>query len=480
MALILPRGTAETGNMGSAPAASWLSRAEMSKSRWAYEQGRILLGVLPQDESVNLGVADDRHLVTIAGSRAGKSTTSIIPNLMIWGGSALVIDPKGELAAQTAAKRREFGRVVVLDPFGVSGEESGNWNLFDDLEGLPPDLIPDEVATIAEALITGSGGNNDYWNQAARILVRCVLLGLLATEEKPTLALMRKIISSGEGLIDTLSVYVNSEAYDGLLSRLAAGLLATEPRERSAIISTAATQTSFLDSPGLSKISSSSDFSLFDFKDEVLTVYLVLPSGRMASHFRWLRLFIDMALQATERNPTKPELPVLWVLEEFAQLGYMKALESAAGYMAGFGVKLWLVLQDLPQLQNHYRQSWETFLGNAGIIQAFANNDRTTLNYLSDKLGETTVSINDTYAMTSSSMMRSSGETSKTSSARLLTAFELANALKRENSNALVIVAGEKPLIVNRKRWEWWAETTTTDVDGEANENANDTDGVAK
>ena len=76
----------------------------------------------------------------------------------------------------------------------------------------------------------------------------------------------------------------------------------------------------------------------------------------------------------------------------------MASIETAAGFSAGFGVKLWVIIQDLSQLKRHYKEGWETFLGNAGVVQAFANSDQTTLEYLSKRLGdvEVTQSINNT------------------------------------------------------------------------------------
>src|SRR5579863_3153589 len=97
---------------------------------WKYESGKVFLGSIGNQL---IGVSDDRHLMTIAGSRAGKGVSTIIPNLIEYPGSVLVIDPKGE-NAQVTANRRERGssnvkdflgqRVVVLDPFGVSGRST--------------------------------------------------------------------------------------------------------------------------------------------------------------------------------------------------------------------------------------------------------------------------------------------------------------------------------------------------------------------
>ena len=91
-----------------------------------------------------------------------------------------------------------------------------------------------------------------------------------------------------------------------------------------------------------------SDFKLNDLRSGAITLYLVLPGMRMGTHYRWLRLVIQQALAAMERTPApRDALPVWFILEEFPVLRHMQAIESAAGLMAGFGVKLWAVLQDL-------------------------------------------------------------------------------------------------------------------------------------
>jgi type IV secretion system protein VirD4 len=94
-----------------------------------------------------------------------------------------------------------------------------------------------------------------------------------------------------------------------------------------------------------------------------------------------------------ERTPGYPAAgcPVLFVLDEFASLGHMRQIEDAAGQIAGYGVKLWHVLQDLGQLKALYKERWETFMGNAGILQFFGNNDLTTLEWVSKRLGTTTL-----------------------------------------------------------------------------------------
>src|SRR5215469_12418410 len=112
--------------------ARWLTPAEMSGEIWE-PRGGLLLG---RRGGRLIGWNDDRHVMTIAGSRAGKGVSLIIPNLLFYEGSAVVIDPKGENARITAGRRgkgvaegRGLGQdVYVLDPFGVSGSVSASFN----------------------------------------------------------------------------------------------------------------------------------------------------------------------------------------------------------------------------------------------------------------------------------------------------------------------------------------------------------------
>lgn len=118
-------------------------------------------------------------------------------------------------------------------------------------------------------------------------------------------------------------------------------------------------------------------------------MYICLPARFIPTHARFLRLVLNLILYRMEAQGLgKPVCghPVLCILDEIAALGRLDAIEKAAGLMAGYGVKIWSVWQYLGQLKNLYRQSWETFLGNAGILQFFANSDMTTLDWLSKRL----------------------------------------------------------------------------------------------
>ena len=100
----------------------------------------------------------------------------IIPNLLLYGGSVLAIDPKGELAYHTGRKRAELGKLVVLDPFDENGRfKSGHYNPVDELDPNGKEVI-DEAGAIAQALVIYSGQGDPHWTSAARGLLRALIL----------------------------------------------------------------------------------------------------------------------------------------------------------------------------------------------------------------------------------------------------------------------------------------------------------------
>lgn len=415
----LPRGVLMPRAVPSRPAVNhWMSPGDV-QANFRFGPGAILLGKLG---NTLLGHRDDRPLVTIAGARAGKSSTVLEANLMTYGGSMVVTDPKGELAARTAALRRALGHdVYVLDPFGQSGEPSASFNLLAELD---PDsnMIVDDVASISQAIIVDEGdAKSKHWNESARALVDGIML-LTLTLPKPqrNMVTVRQLLSlTHPALVDAvkgararrrqagaeklgserleametlfLTMKGKGDRFRGILAAIGARFGETPHGERGSIFSTAAVNTDFLNSIPLRDISGHSDFALSALRsDRPTTIYLCLPVGRMESHYRWLRMIVQQACTTLEKFGSYPRvrLPILFMMEEFTTLGHMDIMERAAAYFPGFGVKLWAILQDTTQLRRNYHSGWETFLGNAGVIQCFANGDQTTLDYISRRVEE--------------------------------------------------------------------------------------------
>ena len=319
------------------------------------------------------------------------------------------------------------------------------------------------AAQLADALIVASSGGSDaHWTDSAKNLLTGIILYLLRKSAQPaTIRDVRALLNETPVyLAKALMDMAEHQAFDGALANIGRAFLSMVlfekgmpigyTQEMGSILSTARQQTAALDQ--VAGVMGKSSFSLADIGRNNLTIYLVLPATRLGTHYRWLRLFIMQAFAAMEMNPIpRNALPAWFILEEFAALGHVQAIETAAGYMAGFGVKLFIVLQDLTQLRRHYKESWETFLGNAGVLMAFGLIDATTTKYFSDLMGQT--SVEEVQRQYTSTAQRDSGDDGLRTNQRpspLLAPFEITLHFSRRTNRALVIVPGWQPTYLNR------------------------------
>jgi type IV secretion system protein VirD4 len=450
-----PRGDPERKTKENiAPNATWLASATLAASdHWAYQPGKVFLGSLGDRL---LGVTDDRHLITIAGSRAGKGTSVVVPNLLLYPGSVLCVDPKGENARITAKRRMAMGqKVFALDPFETSGLPIASFNPLSIID-LDAETCVDDAALIADAIIIQETGTGQHFTAAARNWIRGLLLYIAAHEppERRHLVRLRELLTlSGTEMSGLLERMIDSEAAYGVIARAGGAIAQKESRELSGVLSTAIEQTDFLDSPPMRKVLERSDFALTDLKRGNVTLFLCLPAGRMATHNRWLRIFINLVIEAMERSGPAREKdhPVLVIMDEFPVLGHLESIEKASGMIAGFGVRLWPVIQDLSQLKRHYKESWETFMGNAGLLQAFGNADLTTLKYLSERLGQSTViTVSKGEISQSQAANGFTGESVSQTLVPLMTPDEIGRYFSRRSGAQLLLWPGSHPIAADR------------------------------
>ena len=345
------------------------------------------------------------HLITLAPTRAGKGVGTVIPNLLAAERSVLVIDPKGENARIAGEARRRFGTVHVLDPFEVSGHPSACYNPLDRLTPNSLDLGED-AASLTEALVMDPPGQvtEAHWNEEAKAILGGLIMFCVCHEDRDrrSLSTVREYLTlPPEKLRALLELMQDSDAAGGLIARAANRFLGKADREAASVLSNAQRHTHFLDSPRIAKCLARSDFAFSDLRHRITSVFLVLPPNRMDAYSRWLRLLVSQALQdiardaeqpqsASEGNSERLKAPALFLLDEFAALGRLEAVERAMGLMAGYGLQLWPILQDMSQLRDLYGERAGTFIANAGVQQVFGVNDFETAKWLSQMIGQET------------------------------------------------------------------------------------------
>ena len=189
---------------------------------------------------------------------------------------------------------------------------------------------------------------------------------------------------------------------------------------------------------------SRSDFNLADIKKELISVFLVLPPSKLAQNARFVRAFVSSALAAITSTEKKPPYRVAFLLDEFAQLGYMKQIEDSISLVRGYGVVFWLFIQDLSQLKGVY-EKWQTFLANSAKV-FFGTSDFDTAKYISDSLGEKTIDFT-TVGHSTSNRNSSTSQSQQVTGRSLLTPDEV---MRLGPERPLVLISGEYPYQLQR------------------------------
>ena len=351
--------------------------------------------------------SSDRHVLTVGPNGSGKTRKLLMPNLFrLRDWSCVVIDPKGELAAHTAVFRasQPGHRVIVLDPFEVLQKnyprlfarhrellKSHRCNPLAALDPQSP-LFVDDAKALALALIRTDESREPYWPMAAQAMVKGLLMAMRLYVKPASLGDLRDILGRDPVTLARYN-YDRVKELGEKFPAIAASLneftsYSSDDRELNAIRRTAKVQTDWLDSPAIRLELKGPALQFEMLKQHPTTIYLVLPPERLASHGVWLRLMVTSILLPLLRSVEAAPVPVLLMLDEFAQLGPMEVILNNYALMRGFGVKLWTIWQDLTQAKRLYRDQWESFISNAGIVQTFAPQDLTTRDYLSKLSGD--------------------------------------------------------------------------------------------
>lgn len=343
------------------------------------------------------------HLLTCAPARQGKGISAVIPNLLHYSGSVVVTDPKGELASVTAEHRRErFGqRVVVLNPWGLHGLPQERINPLEGLIALADDParqrgLTDEVKAIALQLLPEpEDTRNRYFREGSRTILRGALLYLaLEAPKRCTLPEAWRIVANPKRLARAIDAMRYSDALGGLLADMGDDLAYQIEDNPDQFADFRAGGVQALDTyePGgyLADAVSGSDVSLADLKRGDVSVYLAFPQDRIASHGAALGLIVNQAISAVARSPERGE--VLFMLDEFANMGKLAGLAESLTALPGLGVRVWMFVQELAELTRIYGpHSARTLLSQAEVTQFFAVQDFELARTLSQALGQRTV-----------------------------------------------------------------------------------------
>lgn len=368
------------------------------------------------------------HILTYAPTRSGKGVGLIVPTLTTWKHSVIATDIKGELWSMTAGYRQKYLDNIVMK-FEPASKNSVKWNPFDEIRVDTDDETAD-AQSLALLIVDPQGkGLEDHWVKSAYSLITGCILYLLEQQKKgngeASLAALDRLISDTSRPLSEL--WKDMKNADNLIAKQVGQDMLDKPEnEGGSIVSTAKTELSLYRDPVVAENTSFSNFKVKDLmnNDKPVTLYIVVQPKDIQRITPIFRLLINMIIRVNvsdftfqqskpkklkahqkfirkiQGKPTEEFASIsgrgnykhrlLMMLDEFPSLGKMDVVQTALAYCAGYGIKCYLITQDLAQLQEKYGKN-EAITSNCHIQNAYAPNKIETAEYLSKQTGEATV-----------------------------------------------------------------------------------------
>lgn len=336
--------------------------------------------------------ASESHTLVVAPTGSGKGRGIVLPNLLTWPHSAIVVDIKGEAALTTARHRRALGqRVVVLDPFKRVAQGEEGLNPMDWLAG-DAEHLGDNATTLAETLNGGQVSLKDpFWDHAAADLI-AGLIGFAATRrgDERTLGHVYNLLTSDNpayqiaNLLDT-----HKDMHPFARRHLAAYCNHEAEKVRTSVTSTAQQHLRIFASPLVQRSVARTTMDLEALKrGEPVTVYLVLPAARLISHAPLLRIWLSVLLGTIAEREHKPLAPTLLIVDELAQIGAIPLILQALTLLRGYGLRVMAIIQSLAQLRALWPNDYQTIVDNCGTVVGFGLSRAALATPLAELLGD--------------------------------------------------------------------------------------------
>ncbi|RUW53348.1 conjugal transfer protein TraG [Mesorhizobium sp. M1A.F.Ca.ET.072.01.1.1] len=378
-------------------------------SRWALTQEISKAGLF-RPAGVFLGKLNDRylrhngpeHVMAFAPTRSGKGVGLVVPTLLSWIGSAVIHDIKGENWQLTSGWRSKFSYCLLFNP---TDPRSARYNPLLEVRKGPNEVR--DVQNIADILVDPEGAleRRNHWEKTSHSLLVGAILHVLYAEEEKTLARVATFLSDPQrSFAATLQRMMTTNHLGAadkpqahpVVASAAREVLNKSENERSGVLSTAMSFLGLYRDPTVAAATSACDWRIADLTDaeRPMSLYLVVPPSDISRTKPLVRLVLNqIGRRLTERLEGDPKKSkkhqLLMMLDEFPALGRLDFFETALAFMAGYGIRTYLIAQSLNQISKAYGEN-NAILDNCHVRIAFSSNDERTAKRISDALGTAT------------------------------------------------------------------------------------------
>jgi type IV secretion system protein VirD4 len=372
--------------------ARWASDAEIERAGLLGSDG-VMLGRWKRHYLRHDGA---EHILCFAPTRSGKGVGLVIPTLLTWPGSAIIHDIKGENWTLTAGFRSRHGRVLLFDP---TNPDSDAYNPL--LEIRRGDSEVRDTQNIADILVDPEGNleKRNHWEKTSHAFLVGAILHVLYAEEDKSLAGVAALLSDPARRIEATLQHMKTTPHLGaagthpVVAAAAQELLNKSENERSGVLSTTMSFLGLYRDPVVAKLTRTSSWTISDLVQgpRNCSLYLVIPPGDISRTKPLVRLVLNQIGRRLTEELAAPmrNNRLLLMLDEFPALGRLDFFESALAFMAGYGIKAFLIAQSLNQIEKAYGPN-NAILDNCHVRVSFATNDERTAKRISDALGTST------------------------------------------------------------------------------------------
>lgn len=315
------------------------------------------------------------HHMVVAGTRAGKGISSVIPAIIDHDGPVVAIDIKGENFAVCRRYRASLGRrQIVLNPFHVIENRTSH---YDPLTYLRPTHLQRDIAVLCDGLIKPETSLDSAWiSNAARDILEAAMELVMTTadETERTLLTVANLVLAPNRL-DTFSAWMQAgNLCNGRIAQAGAKILQMGDRQQGAVLDCLSDNLAWLKFDDVRAMLGKSDFQIDDLLDDKIDLYLVVPQDMSKQLSNFMRLMMTLALGTITRQDGRRQAKakILAVLDEFTRLGRMEKVMEIATIAAGGGVEAIFVVQDRGTLDQIYTPDGATtLLGSCATVRIF-------------------------------------------------------------------------------------------------------------
>ena len=374
-------------------------------ARWA-DADEVRKAGLTQPAGVFLGQFDDQylrhegpeHVLTYAPTRSGKGVGLVVPTLLSWPASAVIHDIKGENWSLTAGWRSRFSHCLLFNPTDLA---SAAYNPLLEVRRGAHEVR--DVQNIADILVDPEGAleRRNHWEKTSHALLVGAILHVLYAGQDKTLRGVANFLSDPACTFElTLHRMMTTphlgDAPHPVVASAAREVLNKSDNERSGVLSTAMSFLGLYRDPTVAEVTSRCDWRIADLisAEHPVSLYLVVPPSDISRTKPLIRLILNQvgrrlteSLDGSDGIERRHKL--LLMLDEFPALGRLDFFETALAFMAGYGLRAFLISQSLNQIDKAYGQN-HSILDNCHVRVTFATNDERTAKRISETLGTAT------------------------------------------------------------------------------------------